>query len=79
MKEISFNIGVKKICPLSLILLVFVYKIESFLEEARGVRMDMIKLVMVHLLYVECIVLLARNTSSCKKKLQILKYFCSNF
>jgi hypothetical protein len=78
-EEINCNIGVKQGCPLSRALFViYIDKLEGFLEEQGCVIPTLDGIVIILLLYVNDIVLMVRSPSDLEKQLKILKDLCSN-
>jgi hypothetical protein len=77
--EINCNNGVKQDCPLSPTLFgIYIDKLEDCLEKSRCVGPTLTDIVINLLLYVDDIILMARNPHDLENHLIILKDFCSN-
>jgi len=78
-KEINYNIGVKKGCPLSPTLFgIYVDKLEYWLEEEGCVSPTLTGIVINNLLYADDIIFMTKSPHDIENQLRILKDFCSN-
>jgi hypothetical protein len=78
-KEINCNIGVKQGCPLSPTLFgIYIDELEDCLEKAGCASRTLTSIVINIFLYVDDIVLMARNPHDLENQIRILKDFCSN-
>jgi hypothetical protein len=78
-KEIKCNIGAKQGCPLSpTIFGIYIDKLEDCLEATGCVGPTLASIIIILLLYVDDIVLMARNPYDLSKQLRILKDFYSS-